>query len=415
MNAREVKAQYNENTEKVLESLISKIQEQENKIKILEKELEQCKKSNTNSIEKVNINQKLNRKDEEIEYLKTIASMVITTHGIFRPRPVSEIVDFLESHNQTIDFISTYNYTEFQIIDSEKLKCTIDGEGLKYKLIKIAKYADRKKELVVEWIVTYGYVCEKCNRAYLTHQQYNPIKVSVKGIKKFNQVIYDNTNKGEVSICKSDDSKENILLKNGIDKNIIKAPTKSENNYVKSVIDSSKLRDHTRFQLISKKKLKCVVDGTQLNLRRVKLATYTSRKCTTIKDWVIIEGYECSRCNKLYLIDSQIDELKNRSIEKVHVKSTCFEVISSMKVQPANSAKEAGLNSTSALAQLGYTTTISKEARWNILRNRAIPQLGVDRTKNIIKHLINYNGKSERQQRALSEWKYDLERMERMY
>lgn len=415
MNVREVKAQYNENTEKVLESLISKIQEQENKIKILEKELEQCKKSNTDGIEKVNTNQKLERKDDEIEYLKTIASMVITTHGIFRPRPVNEIVNFLERHNQTIDFISTYNYTEFQLIDSEKLKCIIDGEGLKYKLIKIAKYVDRKKELVEEWIVTYGYVCEKCNRAYLTLQQYDSIKVNVKGMKKFNQVIYDNKVDEKLAISKNEDSKENILLKNRIEKNIVKVPIKSENNDVKSAVDSSKLNEHTRFQLISKKKLKCVVEGSQLNLRRVKLATYTSRKCSVIKEWIIVEGYECSRCNKLYLIQAQIDEVKSRSIEKTHIKNTCFELISSMKVKPVNSAKEAALNSTSALAQLGYTTTISKEARWNILRNRAIPQLGVDRTKNIIKHLINYNGKSDRQKRALNEWKYDLERMERMY
>ncbi|MPQ43386.1 hypothetical protein [Clostridium tarantellae] len=64
-----------------------------------------------------------------------------------------------------------------------------------------------------------------------------------------------------------------------------------------------------------------------------------------------------------------------------------------------------------ALTSLGYSTTKGKQIRWDILKNRAIPELGLEKTKLIIKKFINYNGKSPRQKRALGEWKFDLDRL----
>lgn len=75
------------------------------------------------------------------------------------------------------------------------------------------------------------------------------------------------------------------------------------------------------------------------------------------------------------------------------------------------------LNDQSALRKLGYSTSITREERWQILVNKAIPILGIYKTKSFIKWLINIKqaDTTKDNSRAIGEWEYDLSRLNQKY
>ena len=72
------------------------------------------------------------------------------------------------------------------------------------------------------------------------------------------------------------------------------------------------------------------------------------------------------------------------------------------------------LNEESQLKKLGYSSTISRSERENILKNKAIPQLGKARVRSHIEWLINMNKNKSTMKNSIIEWRYDLERLSRM-
>ena len=72
------------------------------------------------------------------------------------------------------------------------------------------------------------------------------------------------------------------------------------------------------------------------------------------------------------------------------------------------------LNEESQLKKLGYSSTISRSERENILKNKAIPQLGKARVRSHIEWLINMNKNKPTMKNSVIEWSYDLERLSRM-
>lgn len=74
---------------------------------------------------------------------------------------------------------------------------------------------------------------------------------------------------------------------------------------------------------------------------------------------------------------------------------------------------ENNLSEESDLKKLGYNIGLSREARWNILKNKAIKKLGIDKTISHISFLINLNKDkiNKDYSRALEEWRYDLRRL----
>lgn len=77
---------------------------------------------------------------------------------------------------------------------------------------------------------------------------------------------------------------------------------------------------------------------------------------------------------------------------------------------------ENNLREESELKKLGYSTSLSREARWDILKNKAIKTLGIKKIMNHISFLIslNRNKKNGDYSRALQEWKYDFERLRKL-
>ena len=72
------------------------------------------------------------------------------------------------------------------------------------------------------------------------------------------------------------------------------------------------------------------------------------------------------------------------------------------------------LNEESQLKKLGYSSTISRNEREKILKNKAIPQLGKARIMSHIEWLININKNKATMKNSVVEWRYDLDRLSRM-
>ena len=72
------------------------------------------------------------------------------------------------------------------------------------------------------------------------------------------------------------------------------------------------------------------------------------------------------------------------------------------------------LNEESELKKLGYSSSLSRVERWNILKNKAIPKLGKVKVESHIRWLIKMNINRANRSNAVNEWQHDLEKLLKM-
>ena len=72
------------------------------------------------------------------------------------------------------------------------------------------------------------------------------------------------------------------------------------------------------------------------------------------------------------------------------------------------------LNEESELKKLGYSSSLSRVERWNILKNKAIPKLGKVKVESHIRWLIKMNINRANRSNAVNEWQYDLEKLSKI-
>lgn len=73
--------------------------------------------------------------------------------------------------------------------------------------------------------------------------------------------------------------------------------------------------------------------------------------------------------------------------------------------------EQIALNDESELKKLGYSTTLSENERWNILRNKAIPQLGARKVVWYLRMFIKINRHRKDRLSAVQKWEKDLEKV----
>lgn len=73
------------------------------------------------------------------------------------------------------------------------------------------------------------------------------------------------------------------------------------------------------------------------------------------------------------------------------------------------------LNAESVIKKMGYSTSLNREVRWNILKNKAVPKLGINKVIGHLNFLVNMNKNRSVMKNAVSEWCYDLNRLEREF
>lgn len=69
------------------------------------------------------------------------------------------------------------------------------------------------------------------------------------------------------------------------------------------------------------------------------------------------------------------------------------------------------LNAESEIKKMGYSTSLSRVERWNILKNKVVPKLGKAKVIGHIRFLIKMNKSRSIMFNAVSEWEYDLDRL----
>ncbi|MEG0579639.1 MAG: hypothetical protein RR490_06970, partial [Niameybacter sp.] len=72
---------------------------------------------------------------------------------------------------------------------------------------------------------------------------------------------------------------------------------------------------------------------------------------------------------------------------------------------------EISLNEKSPLKVLGYDTTKSREERWRILTQQAIPKLGKTKVVWYINFFIKLHKSKPTMASAIKEWEYDLKKL----
>lgn len=273
-------------------------------------------------------------------------------------------------------------------------------------------------------------------------------------IDKFNSISkLINNDEGEAELYKkfyslisepnAEDAIDFVKFVNNIEfKYIYKDINDKLREYLKSSVLNSlqgKVKISEEFSLVSKKKMRCTYDGLKLEEKFILLKYYSKKNKGKI-GLIDTEAFVCKSCGRVYLTDEQYNKVKmkigdnkvkqvsytipitigglNKNLKKTVIYHEKVQSNLPVKIEPKpqnktikTSYENIPLNDKSELGSLGYSTSLSREMRWNILKNRAIPKLGVEKTKYIIKFFIKFNGKAKNKQNALVEWQYDLNRL----
>lgn len=262
----------------------------------------------------------------------------------------------------------------------------------------------------------------------------------------------------EQSIKINDSIKDKILEKlvNNL-QDMIKL--KNENNKrITNKEISNNLEVVEKIVMIKMKEDKCPYDNSKLLNRKCKLNYYSNKKKKNVEGSIEMDLLYCPQCQRWYinqqiknginiksnklniatidrnskkkianksqdtihLIPSRIHNSNNVEKEMGKVKDIkgasyypSYSGINSNEKKQWNNEDDNKLKDESDLRKLGYNTKLSKEERWNILRNKAIPILGKEKTMSHINFLIRFNkGKTDRDfSHAIDVWENDLKRL----
>ena len=112
--------------------------------------------------------------------------------------------------------------------------------------------------------------------------------------------------------------------------------------------------------------------------------------------------------NKLILIDERVKDKIIRELQQSALR------INERKNKVTTNDLGNNLNEESELKKLGYSSSLSRVERWNILKNKAIPKLGKVKVESHIRWLIKMNINRANRSNAVNEWQYDLEKLLKM-
>gem|GEM_PF-3908179 len=232
------------------------------------------------------------------------------------------------------------------------------------------------------------------------------------------------------------------LIKQNISETCVE--NKQNVNKVKADI----LEGYIEYQLISRKKLVCAIDGCNLKAKKIELALFYDKKYEEVIEWIPTQAYVCEKCNRLYLLDEQAQKLKNKVIGKGIYKQVSYnnmklsmreyniknspnifydKLSEDVKKELTNFSKsnndlsKNGLKDNfevqimkivaPELIKMGYSINISRQTRWSLLRDRIIPKLGLLKTKAIFFALVCYDGSIKKPKLVEQEWRYDYNKL----
>ena len=255
--------------------------------------------------------------------------------------------------------------------------------------------------------------CNECNTVYINIDKYNKINDELIGYKLSPakiQIIKSNINLEKVERY---ETLYNNLLQYFIDNNLGKSLL-TFNNIVE---DIDALKYYNRMQKITLLFIGYLIKKSTFGAAKIMNSGDIGVSTDTILYKKLSEGrnyieYLTEYKDSLELIDPKV---KGEIIVKMITISK--EGGRKYKNTTAINKEEfdaGNLNAESEIKKMGYSTSLSRVERWDILKNKAVPKLGKTKVIGHIRFLIKMNKSRSVMANAVSEWEYDLERLQKL-
>ena len=303
-----------------------------------------------------------------------------------------------EMHNDYSDYVVMYN--------KGINKCHNDNFEVKNREIFIKV----KKDNEFKYIFTQVNSCSKCNLPYISNKRMkklsnylNEYSLVIKelqiGVEESKEEIKSERIKEYENIISSFRISNhleslrylNLLLDNG---QVIGRLNKVQLTTLLFITYYLKGRNYTPSELLRK-----------INFTDTDYEKHIYDKLINLNDF---RNYLDVYKNKLILIDERVKDKIIRELEQSALR------INEQKKKVNTNDLGNNLNEESELKKLGYSSSLSRVERWNILKNKAIPKLGKVKVESHIRWLIKMNINRANRSNAVNEWQYDLEKLSKI-
>ena len=324
---------------------------------------------------------------------------------------LNELDDVIRDKVITIINDMYNDYSDYVVMYNKGInKCHNDNFEVKNREIFIKVKKDNK----VKYICTSVNTCIKCNLPYINNKRAKKLS------NYLNEYSFD-IKELQINIEESnDESKEEITSERIKEyENIISSFRVSKHleslRYLNVLLDNKKVIEKlNKIQITTLLFITYYLRGRNYVpndlLRKVNFTDTDYEK--NIYEKLInlheFKNYLDIYKNHLKLIDDRVKDKIIRELEQ-----------SSLRINEQNkkvNTNDLGnnLNEESELRKLGYSSSLSRAERWNILRNKAIPKLGKFKVESHIRWLIKMNINRVNRSNAVREWEYDLEKLSKI-
>lgn len=317
--------------------------------------------------------------------------------------------------NKVIELANTIFYKECNnVLIYENLinVCYYDNSNLKLD----TRYIKAFNGYEYKYVLCNSHVCFKCNSIYIKQKTMRKIEGKLDGfeiivnpeiIKKNNINKKDNLKEKETAI-----TLYNTIINEYRINNIMTA-LRTYNNIIEN---KEIIKYYNKNQRITLLFIGYLIKGNTYGSTEILEAGDIGMSVDTILYRRLYNGtgfksYLNEYKNSIAFIDPYVREKILYNIKELNNdKEDEFKLLSFNQ----NELDSNKLNPESEIKKMGYSTSLTREERWNILKNKAVPKLGKAKVIGHISFLVKMNKGRKIMANAVNEWIYDLERLERL-
>ncbi len=312
--------------------------------------------------------------------------------------------------NKVIELAKSIFYKECNnVLGYENLinVCYYDNSALKLD----TRYVKVFNGYEYKYVLCNSHVCFKCNSIYIKQKTIRKIEGKLDGF----QIIVNPEITKKNNVNKKDNLKEtaitlyNTIINEYRINNIMKA-LRTYNNIIEN---KEIIKYYNKNQRITLLFIGYLIKGNTYGSTEILEAGDIGMSVDTILYRRLYNGtgfksYLNEYKNSIAFIDPYVREKILYNIKELNSdKEDEFKLLSFNQ----NELDSNKLNSESEIKKMGYSTSLTREERWNILKNKAVPKLGKAKVIGHIRFLIKMNKSRSVMFNAVSEWEYDLERL----
>ena len=348
-------------------------------------------------------------------------SMVDLPITIFLMYNTDKIVSIEEDiKRKAFKLINLHFYEKFDnIIVSKKnnfKNCSYDKNHLRRKngYLEVSNSSGDKKYYLLR-----DKSCDECNTVYVNIDRYNKINDELIGYKlspaKIEIIKNSSSQKNNANLeeVKKYETLYNNLLDYFIEDNLGKTLLVFNN----IVEDTNALKHYNRMQKVTMLFIGYLIKKNTFGATKIMNSGDIGVSSEIILYKKLSEGknyieYLTEYRDSLELIDPKVKG-------EIIVKMITLSRQGGRKHQTTTNINQeefdgSNLNAESEIKKMGYSTSLSRVERWNILKNKAVPKLGKTKVIGHIRFLIKMNKSRSVMFNAVSEWEYDLERLQKL-